>query len=516
MARLRSLLNDERARRAHVERQLAETREKLAVWREKAEQRAVRISRLTTPRARIRRLFGRGKAPAPPSVAAPAPPLVPLRTARLRPPAVAAVTAVTDQAGVALLGGLVTTTPLEEAGPDVMAGADLVAVAATTLSTGSETLMAWASTPDRTPLMVIADGSTVDLAPQPWDVLVGSDTDVRWRAVPALPSFRELTPVPATGRPAGVWEENDLVVCDPSGEPMAVLEGPGAAALALEHGVPILPDTWRRESDLEETLRRATVATRRRLWELEPHRVAHDLLAAVGIDVARSEPAMTSVLISNRPGEVGPALRRLALQRGVEQWVVVGLHGFAGGEEIRTLMGELGLAGEVVEMPAGFTLGRCMNEAMDRLTTPLWAKIDDDDVYGPHYLADAMVAIETTGADLVGKAVAYTYLEETDTTVLLRQGSEDAWGQFVLGATFVGRRGLWDDIKFAHRHARIDSTFLNAIRRAGRLVYSTTRDEYMVVRGAGAQHTWTADPARFSRPGDPTWPGRDDTRIVVD
>jgi hypothetical protein len=127
-----------------------------------------------------------------------------------------------------------------------------------------------------------------------------------------------------------------------------------------------------------------------------------------------------------------------------------------------------------------------------------------------------MVAIETTGADLVGKAVAYTYLEETDTTVLLRHGSEDAWGQFVLGATFVGRRGLWDDIKFAHRHARIDSTFLNAIRRAGRLVYSTTRDEYMVVRGAGAQHTWTADPARFSRPGDPTWPGRDDTRIVVD
>jgi hypothetical protein len=200
---------------------------------------------------------------------------------------------------------------------------------------------------------------------------------------------------------------------------------------------------------------------------------------------------------------------------GVDLEVVVGLHGIDGAGAARSLIAELGLTGEVLQMDGDWPLGRCMNAALDRVSAPLWAKFDDDDVYGPHHLLDSMIVLDATGADLVGKAVAYVHLESTGETFLYRQGAEDAWDQFVFGATFVGTRALWDTVAFPHRHARIDSVFLTAARRIGARVYSTTRDEYMVVRRREAGHTWGADPDLFRSASTPAWQGRQPDRVVV-
>ena len=61
----------------------------------------------------------------------------------------------------------------------------------------------------------------------------------------------------------------------------------------------------------------------------------------------------------------------------------------------------------VLRRPADRSLGACLNDAMDSSTARFIAKFDDDDLYGPGYLADAMRAHAYAGATVVGKHACY-------------------------------------------------------------------------------------------------------------
>ena len=109
--------------------------------------------------------------------------------------------------------------------------------------------------------------------------------------------------------------------------------------------------------------------------------------------------------------------------------------------------------------------------------------------------------METAGADLVGKAAHFLYDAGLDQTYLMQGRSEHRFTSHVPGASFVARRATWEKVPFAHRHARVDSTFVRGVAALGLRVYSTSRFEFAVGRGT-AGHTWHADPSLYAAHGE--------------
>jgi hypothetical protein len=143
---------------------------------------------------------------------------------------------------------------------------------------------------------------------------------------------------------------------------------------------------------------------------------------------------------------------------------------------------------------------------LEGVVTPLWAKIDDDDTYGPRYLEEAVSGIDLSGADLVGKHTHFLHDSDLDETFLMEAGNENCFGPYVPGPTFLGRRRTWEEVPFAHRFARIDSTFVRGVTALGMKVYSTSRYEFVLGRG-GDGHTWHVDRSRYAAKGKPVESG---------
>ncbi|BCU81238.1 hypothetical protein JIR001_10210 [Polycladomyces abyssicola] len=64
----------------------------------------------------------------------------------------------------------------------------------------------------------------------------------------------------------------------------------------------------------------------------------------------------------------------------------------------------------VYQMPGG-PLGVCLNFGIRKARYSFIVKFDDDDYYAPKYLTQAVHALKTTGASLVGKDAHTTYFE---------------------------------------------------------------------------------------------------------
>lgn len=64
----------------------------------------------------------------------------------------------------------------------------------------------------------------------------------------------------------------------------------------------------------------------------------------------------------------------------------------------------------VYQLPEREYLGACLSFAVNKAKYDYIAKFDDDDYYGPYYLAEAMRFFQQTNADLVGKRTYYMYM----------------------------------------------------------------------------------------------------------
>ena len=81
--------------------------------------------------------------------------------------------------------------------------------------------------------------------------------------------------------------------------------------------------------------------------------------------------------------------------------------------------------------------------------------MDDDDYYSIEHLWDLVLALEYSGADLVGKAAEFVYLEEIDVT--LRQISQDVDTRMA-GGGMMARQGPAPGRSAAGRSARAART----------------------------------------------------------
>ena len=80
----------------------------------------------------------------------------------------------------------------------------------------------------------------------------------------------------------------------------------------------------------------------------------------------------------------------------------------------------------VLHAPSTQSLGACLNQLVAAASGEVVAKMDDDDLYGPHYLSDQLHALDYSGAALVGKQAHHMYLEAPgrDARALPRAGAQ--------------------------------------------------------------------------------------------
>lgn len=209
-------------------------------------------------------------------------------------------------------------------------------------------------------------------------------------------------------------------------------------------------------------------------------------------------PLVSLVLVTMRPTFL-PGIRAILdrqTYRNTE--LVVALHGHRAADLEPTQRQALTGARAILELPGDWSLGRCLNAGVAEARGTFVAKIDDDDLYGRHYLQEAIAHLLAGHGDIVGKAESYAYLEESGVIVLRKPGLSLKRVNYVNGATLVLSRKLALKYPFRDVTLREDTYFLDDCRLNGKVVYSTSRRHFMFLRRAAVDsHTWTHADAEF-------------------
>jgi hypothetical protein len=210
--------------------------------------------------------------------------------------------------------------------------------------------------------------------------------------------------------------------------------------------------------------------------------------------------AVTALVCSNRPHRLEPVLATLAAQRNVQVQLVFVAHGWdVDADGLLRAAKDGGLADAVVlRADADLPLGECLNLGVGAADAPVVAKIDDDDVYGEHYLFDQLAALGYSGADLVGKRAHFVYLAGTDVLALRFAAHEHRFSHFVAGPTIVARREVVTDVGFPPVGCGEDTGLLSGVIQAGGTIYSADRFGFVQMRDADpSTHTWGASDAQI-------------------
>lgn len=268
----------------------------------------------------------------------------------------------------------------------------------------------------------------------------------------------------------------------------------------------------------DRTVRKA----QRRVWAQHTytHRVASVLDLALpredGGSWLPSTPSVSVVLSTNRPQNLGQAMDSVAAQRGVDPQLVVVCHGFdPDALRVRELAQERGIQDVVVvQAPSEWTLGTCLNAGVEASSGDVIAKMDDDDWYGPEYLADQLAMLRVTQADVVGKQASYLYVQSYDTTLLRFGEREHRWTDFVLGPTLMAPRQVFLAHPFRDRTTGEDTGFLQDVVDGGGRVYATDRFNFRQFRG-GHGHTWNVTDQHVISTGDVVFFGSDTAHLSL-
>jgi Glycosyl transferase family 2. len=227
-------------------------------------------------------------------------------------------------------------------------------------------------------------------------------------------------------------------------------------------------------------------------------------------------PSVSVVLTSRRPHYVAGALQQIARQRYTDLEVVLALHGFPAAP-VRDAVAAFPHAITVVEADAAAVFGDVLDQAVRRATGELIVKWDDDDWYGPDHLADLLLARGYSGADVVGTAAEFFYLEPLGVTIRRTDYSSEVWSDHVAGGTILLSRSTYEEAGgFQSLPRGVDSALLKTIHAAGGRIYRTHGLGYVLRRAESAEHTWKLPLAHFLRVATNQWRGFRPSRIMED
>jgi hypothetical protein len=231
------------------------------------------------------------------------------------------------------------------------------------------------------------------------------------------------------------------------------------------------------------------------------HRVGA-LLEAVGLrDPAPLVPPPVSLVLStNRPGRIDHAIAQAARQTWRPLQLVIVLHGLD--EEpaaVEKRAREAGLDDvAVLAADRSLPLGACLNLGLDAAGGAYIGKIDDDELYGPHYVADLVAAFSYADAGVVGKLAHYAYLESAGATVLRWPDREHRHVDHLRGGALLAEADLLRTYRFADLPRGEDTDLFRRLRGDGVRLYAADRYSFVTIRHADpARHTWRPDDRRL-------------------
>lgn len=321
---------------------------------------------------------------------------------------------------------------------------------------------------------------------------------------------RRIYEITASGTP---------VVSTPSPAIDAVFAADEVTQVADRHEAGLVLRALVRNPELRD---RQVHRAQRRIWAA--HTYAHrvdDVLDAAGLGehrVTGGVPQVSVLVATNRPHRLEHVLRTVGGQRDVDVQLVLLAHGWdVDDADVRAAALAAGVR-DVVLLGAGadVALGECLNRLVAASDGAVVAKVDDDDVYGAHYLADQVHALGYSGADVVGKQAHFVHLAGADVTALRFPEREHRFTDFVMGPTLVAPRATVDAVPFPAVGRGEDTGFLADAVAAGASVYSADRFNFVQVRGGDvAAHTWTVSDAELLAGADVQVAGRAPDHAMV-
>lgn len=242
----------------------------------------------------------------------------------------------------------------------------------------------------------------------------------------------------------------------------------------------------------------------RKIWQ--EHTYAHraeQVLKATGVRVGVPDmrsmtqtPSISTLVSTIRPQQIGHILSTVGKQVNVEVELVLLTHGFELDEKrLRAEALDYGIENLVLlTQPRTTSLGECLNLAANSASGIYVTKMDDDDLYGSHYLQDQAAAHRFSGASVVGKQAHYMYLAERNATLLRFLEKEHKFTDLVMGPTIFTTRDMMKEVPFLKVGRGEDTNFLRGIAAAGGTIYSADRFNFVQMRSSSSQgHTWSVD-----------------------
>lgn len=249
---------------------------------------------------------------------------------------------------------------------------------------------------------------------------------------------------------------------------------------------------------------RSVHLAQRRIWaeHTYTHR-AMTVMDSLGLDYAQPFPSSVSAVVStNRPDHLGEVLATHAAQLHTDKELVLVAHGFEVPTDLRARAASAGIEHmQIVRVDSDLPLGVCLNRGVETASGEVIAKMDDDDVYGAHYLGDQLAALRYSDADLVGKQAHYLHIRARDLVICRFPEREHRFTDLVMGPTLMTRRSTLLDNPFAERTLGEDTELQQRLIASGARIYSADRFNFVQVRGDHA-HTWSVDDYLLLANGD--------------
>jgi hypothetical protein len=223
-----------------------------------------------------------------------------------------------------------------------------------------------------------------------------------------------------------------------------------------------------------------------------------------------SWPEVTILLVTNRLNMVAAALEQIAAQTYPNFVVRLALHGISEPEastEVSKAHNLLADRLHVNYVDQHKNLGQIYGELTQTSHSEFLAKFDDDDLYGPNHLLDAIISMKYSGAGLFGRTPQLTWLENTGELLLRPFGDDEIYNKYIIGPTMVMNRaallevGGWRPTPWA-----VDKALIDRFQQFGGGIYRAGGYGWVYVRHDQG-HTWLKDESHFRNQAEQIWSG---------
>ena len=215
-------------------------------------------------------------------------------------------------------------------------------------------------------------------------------------------------------------------------------------------------------------------------------------------------PTLSVVIATARSHDLENILKQMLKQSLPKFEIIIGLHNIDLNSSHKILITKLKARKVTVasiKFAKSATLGEILSALCEKSSGEYISKIDDDDYYGPEHLRDLLDTALDTGAEVVGRAMNYVYLEPLSLSV--RRFSPNGiqqvelWSDWVCGGTILVKRA---DAKaagwFGNGTTAVDKYLLSHVSANGGKIYRTFGAGYIYRRSFTA-HTYVTNYSKY-------------------